>query len=513
MNTRQRWFVRGDIDGFFGLFVDNLLALMLIMILGPYACGFPVGFIASRILPGVAISVLAGNLFYAWQARYVARSQGRVDVTALPFGVNTLSLLAFIFLVMAPIYHETGDADKAWRVGLAACFLSGIFETLGAFVGDWIRRKTPRAALLSGLAGMALSFIVLSFSIQIFSNSVLAIVPALVMLVLYGSRIRLPLHIPSGAAVIGLFVIVAWVFKTMGLLEFSTPSEPMGFDWHAPAFFIGPLFQMLSSPEGWRSMAVILPVALFNVIGSIQNLDSAEAAGDSFHTRPSLLVNGVSTLLASVMGSPFPTTIYLGHPGWKAMGARTGYSILNGVFISGLCCIGGMSFVMKVVPLETALGLLVWVGAVLVSQAFSESDRRHGVAVVIGLVPPLAAWAVQIIEATLRAAGTNLYDLYDRFEGELYIDGFLSLQQGFLLISIVLSAIVAHAIDRRFIAAAVWSFLAALLSMGGVIHAFNLTSSGLAASVRWMAAPHFFAGYLVLGVFLLGLNRLARQGK
>lgn len=27
------WFVRGDIDGFFGLFVDNLLQLMLVAVL------------------------------------------------------------------------------------------------------------------------------------------------------------------------------------------------------------------------------------------------------------------------------------------------------------------------------------------------------------------------------------------------------------------------------------------------------------------------------------------------
>jgi adenine/guanine/hypoxanthine permease len=38
------WFVRGDIDGFFGLFVDNLLQLMLIAVL----CGN----VARRHSPG-----------------------------------------------------------------------------------------------------------------------------------------------------------------------------------------------------------------------------------------------------------------------------------------------------------------------------------------------------------------------------------------------------------------------------------------------------------------------------
>ena len=65
-------FTRGDLDGFFGLFVDNLLQLMLIGLLGPVVCGFTPDLIAERILPGAALSVLFGNLFYAHQARRLA---------------------------------------------------------------------------------------------------------------------------------------------------------------------------------------------------------------------------------------------------------------------------------------------------------------------------------------------------------------------------------------------------------------------------------------------------------
>ena len=61
----------GDVDGFFGLFFSGFPDLLLIVGLAP-VCGFPLSFVASRILPGAAISVLAGNLFYAWQARRLA---------------------------------------------------------------------------------------------------------------------------------------------------------------------------------------------------------------------------------------------------------------------------------------------------------------------------------------------------------------------------------------------------------------------------------------------------------
>src|ERR687891_907723 len=139
---QAHWFVRGDIDGFFGLFIDNLLQLMLIAVLGAVVCGFPPELITGRILPGAAVSILLGNLFYAWQARQLMRETGRDDVTALPYGINTPSLFAYMFLIMGPIYQETKNPTLAWQAGLFACLLSGLLETGGAFIGDWLRRYT-----------------------------------------------------------------------------------------------------------------------------------------------------------------------------------------------------------------------------------------------------------------------------------------------------------------------------------------------------------------------------------
>ena len=109
------WFVRGDIDGFFGLFVDNLLQLMLIAVLCGNVCGMPPELVYGRILPGAALSILFGNGFYTWQARSLARRTGRTDITALPYGINTVSLIAFVFLIIAPIYFATKDPYLAWQ--------------------------------------------------------------------------------------------------------------------------------------------------------------------------------------------------------------------------------------------------------------------------------------------------------------------------------------------------------------------------------------------------------------
>ena len=116
------------------------------------------------MLPGVAISIIIGNIFYGWQAVRLGKKEGRDDVTALPYGINTVSLFAFVFLVMLPVFIETQDFRMAWKVGLAACFFSGLIEFFGAFVAKYIRQFVPRAALLSTLAGIAITYIALDFA-------------------------------------------------------------------------------------------------------------------------------------------------------------------------------------------------------------------------------------------------------------------------------------------------------------------------------------------------------------
>ena len=127
-----------------------------------------------------------------------------------------------------------------------------------------------------------------------------------------------------------------------------------GVGLYLPVPVIGDLVAAFSGGYLWTAFAVILPMGLFNVIGSLQNLESAEAAGDVYPTRPSLAANGVGTLTAAVFGSCFPTTIYIGHPGWKALGARIGYSWLDGVFMAALCLTGTLSWVAWAVPIDAA---------------------------------------------------------------------------------------------------------------------------------------------------------------
>ncbi|HEU4532860.1 MAG TPA: hypothetical protein VFS00_02035, partial [Polyangiaceae bacterium] len=161
----MRWVVRGDVDGFFGLALDNLVQLLLIDALCRTVLGFPDALLYGRVMPAVAVSLLVGNVFYAVQARRLALASGRADVCALPYGVNTVSLFSHVFLVMLPAKLTAAAAGHpdptrvAWHAGLAATLGSGLLELGGAFVAGRLRRWTPRAALLATLAGIALSFI------------------------------------------------------------------------------------------------------------------------------------------------------------------------------------------------------------------------------------------------------------------------------------------------------------------------------------------------------------------
>ncbi len=502
LSPRNLWFVRKDLDGFFGLLIDNLIQLILIVSLCRELIHLPDSYIFGRILPGAAISILVGNLFYARQARQLARATNREDVTALPYGINTVSLFAYLFFIMLPIYQETRDPVWAWQVGLVACFLNGVIEIVGAFIADAVRRMTPRAALLSALAGIAITFISMDFTFRIFAQPLVAMLPMALILLSYFSHQRFPFGLPGGLVAILTGVALAW-----GLTGIEAKNWSASFALALPRFTGGSLWQALWHPAILNYLSVILPMGIFNVVGSLQNIESAEAAGDHYRTFPSLMANGLGSVAASFFGSCFPTTIYIGHPGWKKLGARSGYSALNGIFVAFLCLTGTIQLVLDVVPLEAGISILLYIGIVIVAQSFQEVPKEHAPAVALGLFPALAAWALLLVEAGLKAAGKSLFEAgLSPFAQQLAIRGMISLERGFIFTSTILAAIGVFLIEREFFRAAFWSLAAAFLAAVGIIHAYDLTPEGVASRFGLFAAPEFTVSYLLFFLLFLGIG-------
>ena len=503
------------------------------------------------MFPGVAVSLLLGNVFYGWQAKRLAAREGRDDVTALPYGINTPSLLIYVFAVMAPEYARTGDPAAGWRAGLVACFGSGVIELLGAVVAGPVRRWTPRAALLATLAGIAVGFISMSFALGIYGRPLIGLVPMVVVLAAMLSGVRFPGGVPGGLLAVAAGTGVAWLataaaqvtplgeaawMKTSLMDPEAVRSSMQTVGLYLPRWCGGELWAGLSDPDRWLSMVtVILPMGLFNLVGSLQNLESAEAAGDTYAAGPSLAANGLGTIAASLFGSCFPTTIYIGHPGWKSLGSGAGYSILNGVAVTLLCAFGLVGLLGAVVPIEAGAAIILWIGVVITAQAFSAVPKEHYPAVALALFPAIAAFGATVFIGTVsEAGGKTIAEMLTANAGQLVngflVHGLLLMERGFIFTCVVWGAIAVALREQRFRTAAVWCGIAAALTFLGMMHSYVLpeaapntpdslwrfqspptTGGPPAASAAWRA-DDVAAAYLAAAGLLLLPGRRRRGG-
>jgi len=523
----MKLFCRGDFDGFCAIALDNIVQLLLVSALCLGVLDFRPAIVFERILPGIAVSYLAGNLFYAWQAHRLARREGRDDVCAQPFGLNTPCVIAYVFFVMAPakqiaLAQGALDPDRvAWQVGLVACVASGVIEFAGAFIADRIRRATPRAALLASLAGAGLTFLAMNFFFSTFAHPIVGFATLGLVLIFFFGGLRPRGGIPAALFILAVGTALAWA---TGIAPSGTwSSHDLG--WRPPLPAAADLWRAFHLAGFLPYLSVIVPLSLLDLLASLQCIESAAAAGDSYSTRSSLVANGLCTMAAACFGSPFPTSIYIGHPAWKRMGARAGYSTANALFVTAVCLTGGMALVVWAVPPDAGLAIIIWIGFIITIQAFEASDRRHWPAVLMGMIPVVLAWVTFAMKTAARigaqAAGASVPftpALVSEFHRAGFaIEGGFAIEQGTFVCALVLSAITVFIIDRRFAMAALWSLIAAALSFLGLLHAWRFQPNDTAGTIPLLdrlagthaagtplvPAASYAIGYATLGVILL----------
>lgn len=511
----------GDLDGLLALGLNNLIQILLIVGLCRTVLGFPDGLIFGQILPAAGLSILVGNVAYARMAHQLAGREGRNDCTALPYGINTVSLFAYVFLVMLPVklgalnggLSEADAVSQSWHAGMVACLGSGLIETAGATCADRLRRWLPRAALLSTLAGIALGYIALGFLLRTFAHPLVGLSTLAIILLGYVARVRWPL--PTGLMALLVGIVLAW---GSGLTAPTTAawSESMAaVGVHIPALQLRALWENRNELLPW--LGVILPMGLFNVVGSLQNLESAEAAGDAYPTRPCLLIDGIGTLVAAGLGSCFPTTLYIGHPGFKTLGARSAYSWLNGLVMAGACLFGLFGLLALLIPIDAGMAIVLYLGVAMTAQAFEATQGRHTPAVVLGLLPGLAGWGAQLLKAGLRTGGLGSGDqpfneaILPRLSSmDVWADGLFALEQGQIITAMLLAAWLVYAIEQRFLAASVCSGITAVLAWFGVIHAWQFTSSDTTLELGWGTGQPWALAYAAVTVITF-LCRTAKK--
>ena len=513
----MRWIVRGDIDGFFGLALDNLVQLLLIDTLCRGVLGFPADLVYGTHPARRGDLDPRRQRRLCVQARKLAERTGRTDVCALPYGINTVSLFAHVFLVMLPakaLATAAGAPDPAriaWQAGLFATFSSGVIELAGAFVAERVRNATPRAALLSTLAGIALSFISLGFLFRTFARPVVGLTTLGIVMLTYFGRVRFKGHLPGGVVAVALGTLLCWL----------TGIAPVGAHPAARRSIcrfrsFGDLVAAIAGGHLLPYLSVIIAMGLFNVLGSLQNIESAEAAGDAYDTRFSLTVNGIGSIAAALFGSAFPTTIYIGHPGWKALGARAGYSVLNGAFVTTICLTGTLAWIAWAIPIDAGMAIVLWIGMMIVSQAFQATPREHAPAVVVGLLPGIGAWGALMAKNGLHAAGFGTPDhpfseavVAEFLKSDTWIQGAFAIEQGFLFTAMLLSAAVVGVIERRWVVASGWCAIAAALSATGLMHSYQWTIADTTLKLR--PAWPFVIGYGAMALSFFAARWLTEE--
>lgn len=526
--TPYQWVASGDVNAFFGLMLDNIAGLLLTIGLLATVFDFPTNFAIGHMVPGTAIGVLVGDGILFFVALSLARRTGRNDVTAMPLGLDTPSTFGMVLFVLGPAYlHASNNlqmpAEQAaiftWHIGIWSIVLSGLFKGVCALGAGWVRTMIPRAGLLGSLAAVALVLISFLPLVESLHYPVIGMTALSLILITLTARIGLPLKIPGALAAMVVSGVIYYLMLGLGIL--GAEPEPLIVNPREALLPTDWLTVFRFEWLNWQSfndaivyLPIVIPFALGTVIGGIDCVESAAAAGDEYHTGQIIGIEALATLVAGLCGGVIQTTPYIGHPAYKAMGGRSAYVLATALFVGGAGLIGYFGYLYWLIPKPTLFPILVFIGLEITSQSFHATPRRHYPALALACVPALAAMVLIFVgelqgkyvglgfqlQAQLKTLQEILPDqssalaplqesadtLQDYASGKitrLDEDGHVHsdpvslklqtlqiLSSGFILTSLLWATALASIIDRRLLRAAMFLGICGLCSLFGIIH-------------------------------------------
>jgi AGZA family xanthine/uracil permease-like MFS transporter len=535
--ARYGWARWGDVNAFFGLMLDNVAALLLLVAVvasdasssANRADRFTAWFVIEWIIPGHAIGVLIAAGLYTWLAARLARRTGRHDVTAMPLGLDTPSTFGVGLLVLIPTLTEA-QAERgmdhntaslfAWNVGMVVLVLLGLFKTALAPLGNWARGIIPRAALLGPLAATTLALITFLPMAREIAAAPVAGLPTLAIILLAlladrGGAQRYPGVALAIVAGLCIYVLGYGVGAWQGWDVVPLPESrilPRGLEL--------PNLHRLGttawwSDVWWKALAMlplVLPFGLATVIGGIECTESAEADGDSYDTRSILLGQGLATVATGLCGGVIQTTPYYGHPAYKTMGAHVGYPVFVALALLLLAFLGWFRVLYTWVPQAVLFPVIVYIGLQTVSHSLRVTPSRHYPAVALAAIPVLAYLALIPLHLALGsrdpdAAGAGLAQTLR------------CLANGFVLTSVLWAAALATLLDGQRTRSAAFVLTAGVCSLIGLIHS-PLAAAPLAwpdaawlqslpDAARFQTPYHWAASYALAAVFICCWPRTA----
>jgi AGZA family xanthine/uracil permease-like MFS transporter len=298
---------------------------------------------------------------------------------------------------------------KGWSAGLVWVFFQSFILMIGGFIAPYIRQITPRAALLGTLAGVSITFISMRPALEMYMTPQIGLICFAIILVSWFGGVKYLKGIPAGLVAIAAGMLIAWGSNLFGLGIGGLSVKGLG-DAFANFGFSVPIPAVNQVFSGFEYLGVILvtaiPFGIYDLVEALDNVESAEAAGDEYPTTRVLTADGIVSLIGCLMGNPFINAVYIGHPGWKAMGGRIGYSAATGLMVVILSWFGIISVMLALVPVVAISPILLYIGMLIGAQAFQTTPIKHAPAIVVALTPHLAAWAKLQVDTMLGATVT-----------------------------------------------------------------------------------------------------------
>lgn len=492
-------FTKGDIGGITYLVTNNIVNYIIVIFTLKNVLKWSDEIVYGRVIPGMSLGLLLGGLVYTYMGWRLAQRKGDANVTALPSGVSTPAMFVILYGVIMPLHYSLGDPEKVWSAAIAATFIGGFVEFLGGFIGPWIKNNLPRAALLGTVAGIGFIWMATKGLFDVYSDPLIGLpILFIAMLGLFGGYL-FPGKIPPLIVAIVGGIIYAYL---LGRTHFDFSG--VGF------YFPNPINIIQSMINGFvivtPYLTIIIPVEIYNFIETMDNVESANAAGDDYNVRTTQFADGICTMFSSLFGGVVPNTVWLGHGGLKKGGAGIGYSWISGVVLGAAGIFGLFTFLSALIPPAIAAITFLWCSVIMLSQAFKDTPVKHYAAIGVAMIPPVADFLYTQVTGVLSISETytkllpNGLQGYDKevaakiIENGAMWDGVPAVKSGAIIIGLLLASALVFIIDRRLDKVAYVSFTAAALSFFGFIHSASLTLN---------YKSEFMIGYLIIGVFAL----------
>lgn len=499
------FFSDGDIGALAYTLTNNIVNYLIVIATLSGVLGWPDEIVYGRVIPGMSIGLLVSGLYYAYMAYKLGQKEGRTDVTALPSGVSTPAMFVILYGVIMPLHYAIGDPELTWSAAVAACFIGGFIEFLGGFIGPWMRKRIPRAALLGTVAGIGFIWMATQGVFDVFSDPIIGLPILIVAMVgVFGGYLFKKKFPPLVIAIIGGIVYSLALGRTH--VDFSG----VGFYFPDPVNSIQGIINGFAIVVPY--LTIIIPIEIYNFIETMDNVEAASTAGDNYNISEAQFADGICTMISAIFGGVIPNTVWLGHAGLKKSGARIGFSWLGGVLLGLAGVFGLFTFFSNLIPPAIAAITYLWCSVVMVSQSFKECKVKHYAAIAIAMLPPVADYLYTQITGAVGIANVHTEVLpsgvlgYGQEVSQYLIDngvmwrGVSEVKSGAIIIGIILGTITAFIIDKRLDKVAITAIFAAVLSLFGFIHS---------AALGFYISSPFVIGYLIVAAisFILHLGR------